>query len=120
MHTETPPDTVSVPLASVVAVAVEHWRLAMSLAGQAGGGPAAARHAARKLGDFLRDCGVEAAGLDGTPYEAGLAARVIDTVDDPSAPEGQTVIEETLSPVVTWRGQVVREADVVTRRGTRT
>ena len=117
MNTETPPETIPVPLASVVAVAVEHWRLATSLAGLPGGGPAAARHAARRMGDFLRECGVEAAGMDGTPYEPGLAVRVIDTVEDPAAPAGQAVIEETLSPVVTWRGQVVRAAEVVTRRG---
>ena len=43
--------------------------------------------------------------------------RVIDAVDDPALPAGEAVIAETLSPLVLWRGRVIRSADVVTRRG---
>ena len=56
--------------------------------------------------------------MDGLPFDAGMAARVIDTVDDPKLPAGKSFVAETLSPLVLWRGNVVRDADIVTRRGT--
>jgi hypothetical protein len=61
---------------------------------------------------------LETVSLDGRPHDAGLAATVIDTVDEPTLPKGQTIVIETLSPMVLWRGQVVKTAEVVTGRGT--
>jgi len=83
----------------------------------AGRAPAAA-HALRKWEDFLKSFELETVSLDGRPHDAGLAATVIDTVDEPTLPHGQTVVIETLSPIVLWRGQVVKTAEVVTGRGT--
>ena len=113
------PSTVAVPLASLITLGVEQWRLATWLAANpvASGSTAPARHALRKLEDFLRAHGIEAQSLDGRPFDAGLAARVIDTVEDPKMEAGTSVIEETLSPMILYRGQVVRAAEVVTRRG---
>jgi hypothetical protein len=116
------PESVTVPLASLADLGVEHWRLTAWLAaipGAAAGSAAApARHALRRIGDVLARCEVEVRSLDGLPFDAGLAARVIDAADDPTLPAGQTVVGETLAPMVLWRGTVVRAADVVTRRGT--
>jgi hypothetical protein len=55
--------------------------------------------------------------LDGHPFDAGLAARVVDSTDDPSLPPGSAVVAETVSPLVLWRGSVAKPADVVTRVG---
>ena len=118
-----PPDaavSMNVPLAALVALAVEQWRLSRWLAAQPAGRAAqvgAARHALRKMEDFLGQCALEVRDLDGRPFDAGLAARVVDAVDDPRLPPGTAVVAETVSPLVLWRGNVVKPAEVVTRRG---
>jgi hypothetical protein len=113
------PESVAFPFAAIVEVAVEHWRLAAWLAGGSRGADAGvARHALRKIGDFLQSAELEVRGLEGHPFDPGLAARVVDVIDDPTLPQGRTIIDETLSPLVLWRGQVIKPADIVTRRGT--
>ena len=118
MSHEAIPEKLSVPLASLVNLGVEHWRLLTTL-GKAlevsGAGPL--RHGLRKIDDFLKQCELEVRNMTGQPFDAGLAVRVIDTIDDPDLAEGSLVIDETLSPMVLWRGQVVKPADVVTRQG---
>ena len=125
MSPEPNRDSLSVPLPALVGLCVEHWRLAKWLAarppapgGDASSGSAPARHALRRMEDFLKLCELEARDLDGLPFDPGLAARVLDTTDDPRLPEGTAVIGETLSPMVLWRGTVAQPADVVTRKGT--
>ena len=117
---QQPPESLDVPLAALVELGVEHWRLSRWLAkfpADAERASAPARHALRRMDDFLRQRGLEISTLDGKPFEAGLAARVVDAEDDPALPEGSAVVAETLSPMVAWCGTVVRPADVVTRRG---
>ena len=114
------PASLNVPLPALVALAVEQWRLSRWLAAQpvahaAQAGPA--RHALRRMDDFLRLCALEVRDMDGRPFDAGLAARVVDAADDPLLPPGSAVIAETVSPLVLWRGDVVKAAEVVTRRG---
>ncbi|MDB5322208.1 MAG: hypothetical protein JWN40_3839 [Phycisphaerales bacterium] len=120
-----PPKELSVTFASLVDLGVEHWRLSTWLAGIAaaggagagGGATALPRHALRRMDDFLKACSLEVRGLDGQAFDVGMAARVLDAVDDPTLAEGSAVVVETVAPMVLWRGQVVRVADVVTRRG---
>lgn len=122
MKSDPIPASLDVPLPALIGLGVEHWRLSAWLASVPGSdGPAAAqaRHALRRMDDFLRLCELEVQTMDGRPFDPGLAVRVIDTVDDPALPEGTAVIAETLSPLILWRGAVVKPADVVTRRGTR-
>ena len=120
MSPEPNRDSLSVPLPALVGLCVEHWRLAKWLAARPahGTGDAPARHALRRMEDFLKLCELEARDLDGLPFDPGLAVRVVDTTDDPRLPEGTAVIGETLSPMVIWRGAVAQPADVVTRKGT--
>jgi hypothetical protein len=112
------PQSLNVPLPALIGLCVEHWRLSRSITA-APRLDAAARHALRRIEDFLKLCELEARTLDGHPFDAGLAVRVVDTADDPLLPEGNAVIAETLSPIVLWRGTVARPADVVTHRGTK-
>ena len=118
MNPEPAPSSLNVPLASLIELGVEHWRLSVWLATQPSKDAAAARHALRRMEDFLKRCELEVRPMDGLPFDAGMAARVIDTVDDPKLPAGKSFVAETLSPLVLWRGNVVRDADIVTRRGT--
>ncbi len=108
---------VQISVSAIAELAIEHWRLAQSLAGLPGGGPAPARHAARRIGDHLAKLRVETCGLDGRPYDPGMAARVIDAVEDLTLAPGEVCVMETLSPQVLIDGRVVRAAEVVTRSG---
>ena len=68
--------------------------------------------------DLFTSIQMEIRSLETLPYDPGMAVEVIDTIDDPTLPEGQIVIQETLSPMVLWREEVVKTAEVVTHRGT--
>ena len=99
----------TVTLEQVTTLAVEHWRLAGALA--AANPPAPARHALRKIADVLKELGIEAQSLDRMEHDPGMSAKVVDRVADASVPAG--VIVETVCPLVTLHGQVIREAEVV-------
>jgi hypothetical protein len=117
VNDEMPPKELNVPLSSLVDLGTEHWRLSTWLDQAAGrGGAALARHALRRMDDLIKAWGLEVRGLDGQLYDAGMAARVIDTIEDARIPEGTQVIAETVAPMVLWRGQVLRVAEVVTRQ----
>jgi hypothetical protein len=119
VSTETVPQSLQIPLSAAIGLAVEHWRLTHALAaGQSAASSGAARHALRKMEDFLALCELTIQHLDGHPFDAGLAVRVVDTIDDPKLAKGTIIIDETVSPLVMWRGVVVKSADVVTRNGT--
>ena len=109
---------IEIELQPLIELAVEHWRLERSLSSASAGDLAPARHATRRIGDFLKRFELEARSLDGMACDAGLAARVVDVVDDPALPAGEAIVDETLSPLVLWRGKVIKQADVATRRGT--
>ena len=96
----------------LAAAGIEHWRLSRWVAdcGVPASAMGPARAALRRLEDFLRSVELEVRSLDGMAYDPGLAARVVDTVDEPS---GAGQIVKTLSPMVLWRGTVIREADIV-------
>jgi hypothetical protein len=99
-----PDECISIPLDKLAGVAVEHWRLQTALTPLLDK-PASAplRHALRKIEDFLRGCEISVQAMDGLPYDAGLAAKVADSVPDSSLPRGSAVIAETLSPLVLHR-----------------
>ncbi len=115
MSEELIPQSITIPMSALAHLAVEWWRLGAALA-ESGGGEAAARHAVRRIGDFLKQCDVETQTLDGRAFDPGLPLRVIDSVDDPSLKPGEVIVAETLSPIVLWRGQVIKTGDVVTKR----
>jgi hypothetical protein len=109
------PESVTVSFSSLVNLAIEQWRLAHWLRSSSAGTSAGpARHAVRKLEDFLKSHDLAVQTLDGRVFDAGLSARVVDTIEDRSLPPDRTMIVETLVPMVLWRGQVVRPAEVVT------
>ena len=53
---------------------------------------------------FLDAHGLEVLDVTGRAYEPGLAVEVLDAYADAALPAGSKVIDETVSPIVLWRG----------------
>lgn len=113
--TDELPQAVPVALASLAELAVEWWRLDRWANGAQDAGPHA-RHVARRMAKFLSDYGLEVLEVTGRAYEPGLAVEVLDAFDDARLPRGAQVVDETVAPVVLFRGAVVRHGQVVVRR----
>lgn len=113
--TDELPQTLPVALSSLAELAVECWRLGR-WAGEGPDSSPQARHVARRMGKFLGDLGLEVLDVTGLPYEPGLAVEVLDAFDDARLPAGSQVIDETVAPVVLFRGAVVRHGQVIVRR----
>ena len=112
--TDELPQTLPVTLSSLAELAVEWWRLER-WAGAARDSSPQARHAARRLGKFLADLGLEVLDVTGSAYEPGLAVEVLDAFEDARLPAGSQLIDETVAPVILYRGAVVRHGQVIVR-----
>jgi hypothetical protein len=115
LMTDELPQTLNVSLSSLAELAVEWWRLER-WAGAAEESLPQARHAARRFGRFLAEHGLEVLDVTGHAYEPGLAVEVLDAFDDAGLPAGSQVVDETVAPIVLYRGAVVRHGQVVVRR----
>jgi hypothetical protein len=105
--------TQNVSVEQLITLAIEHWRLSTELADH---NSPAVRYALRKMEAFLKSCEIETRVLDGLPYDTGLAAAVVDKLDDVSPETEPVVIIQTVCPMVLHRGNVVRGAEVVIAR----
>jgi hypothetical protein len=115
--TDELPQAIEVSLSTLAELAVEYWRLERWASGtELETSATHARHVARRLGKFLNTHGLEVVDLTGRAYEPGLAVEVIDAFDDPKLPAGAQVVDETVAPIVLFRGAVVRHGQVVVRR----
>ena len=112
--TDELPQTVPVSLNALAELAVEWWRLDRWANGTEAAG-AHARHVARRLAKFLSEHGLEVLDVAGRAYEPGLAVEVLDAFGDARLPHGSQVIDETVAPVVLFRGTVDRHGQVVVR-----
>jgi hypothetical protein len=110
--TDELPKSVEVSLASLAELAVECWRLDR-WAGEAGEAGTHARHAARRVRAFLSAHGLEVLDMTGRAYEPGLAVEVLDAYADATLHAGAQLVAETISPIVLWRGSVVRHGQVI-------
>jgi hypothetical protein len=115
----TSTDSITVTARSLADLAVINWRLhcwAFSSGFESERG--IARQASRTFSSFLEKVGVETCDLTGQAFDPGLAIEVIDSEQDPDAGEDTATIGETITPIVFWRGRVIRHGQVVIHRGT--
>ena len=112
--TDELPKSLEVSLSSLAELAVECWRLERWAGGEEVNAPQA-RRVARRLGKFLSDNGLEVLDMTGRAYEPGLAVEVLDAYNDSTLAPGAQVVDETVSPIVLWRGSVVRHGQVVVK-----
>lgn len=114
---DTMPTVLEVSLESFADLAVECWRLQRWLASSPIPAAIVGRHVVRRIDALLKEHEIEVLDVTGQPYEPGLAVEVIDSIADEGATEGGSVIDETVAPIVLWKGLVIRHGKVVTRRG---
>lgn len=96
-------------------LAVECWRLERWLRESERPNPHA-QLAARRLRKFLEERELSTLDFAGRRYEPGLAVEVLDVVKGVGEEAGAETVDETVAPVVLWRGRVVRHGQVVLRR----
>ncbi|HZG50739.1 MAG TPA: hypothetical protein VEZ40_01265 [Pyrinomonadaceae bacterium] len=118
MTNEELPDQLDVPLASLIELTLEGWRLDSWLAAQPPDQVASKlRHVARRLQKFLRERELSALDLTGRRYEPGMSVEVLEAFDDERLGAHERLIDEMVEPVILWRGRVVKYGRVVIRRG---
>ena len=120
MATEELPAKLDVPLASLVELAVEGWRLDGWLAALPPEKAASKlRHVARRLQKFLSERELSTLDLTGRRYEPGMSVEVLEALEDERLGEHERLIDEMVEPVILWRGRVVKYGRVVVRQGGR-
>lgn len=118
MNTNTLPTELSLSRQSAITLATESWRLRRiaALLGNAQEGTSL-RYAARQFCEVLSEMNIEIVDMVGRAYDPGMVPAVVDVQDDPKLGEGIAIIDETVSPTVMWRGQVIEAGQVSLRRG---
>ena len=120
MTTEELPAQLEVPLASLIELALEGWRLECWLAALPPDSVAPKlRHVARRLQKFLSERELSALDLTGKRYEPGMSVEVLEAIEDEQLGERERLIEEMVEPIIMWRGRVVKFGRVVVRQGSK-
>ena len=117
MNSKAIPDELPITLEGACIISLECWRLsrlAESLKDSNEG--VGLRHAARRIAETLNAMGIEIVDLAGRIYDPGLVPEVVEVRQDDGLSDGQAIIEETIAPTVTWRGQVVKTGQIIVKR----
>ena len=110
------PSELSIAMQGACALAVECWRLTrLSELTKDANAKSVVRHAVRQLTATLEELSIEVIDFVGRPYDAGMVPEVVEVRDDLELSE-QAVVEETVAPTITWRGQVVMPGGIIVRR----
>ncbi|MBP7861463.1 hypothetical protein KA183_07260 [bacterium] len=109
--------TLDISSETIADLAVEHWRLIKWVESKKVDDPLVVlKHVLRKQEKFFSDLGITLVDLTGTPFDPGLAAEVIEVIDDDSMKTGESQISETISPLVMLQGSAIKHAQVVIRK----
>lgn len=121
MSSSTIPSSLAIGMEEVCSLCTESWRLRrLGEKAEDGSFASGLRYASRQLNEILRRIEVEAVDLSGQPYDPGMAPEVVEIRDDLDLPSGSSVIDETIAPTITWRGNVVRPGQIIVRRSINT
>ena len=99
------------------ALSLECWRLSLiaELLKDSNQGPGL-RHAVRRISETLKGMGIEVVDFVGRPYDPGMVPEVVEVREDQGLPDGRAIIDETIAPTVTWRGQVIKPGQIIVKR----
>jgi hypothetical protein len=118
MHSKTTiPAELPMALDVACALSLECWRLSQiaELLKDSNAG-AGLRHAVRRITETLQGMGIEVVDFAGRTYDPGMVPEVVEVREDQGLPDGHAVIDETITPTVTWRGQVVKPGQIIVKR----
>src|SRR2546430_12724236 len=117
MNAMVVPHELAISIEGACDISLECWRLSQLAELQKDSSDGAGlRHAARRITETLNAIGIEIIDFAGRIYDPGLVPEVIEVRQDEMLPDGHAVIEETIAPTVTWRGQVIKSGQVIVKR----
>ena len=117
MNPQTIPAKLPMDTDGACALSLECWRLSLIaevLRDSSEG--AGLRHAVRRITETLKEMGIEVVDFAGRPYDPGMVPEVVEVREDQGLPEGHAIIDETIAPTVTWRGQVINPGQIIVKR----
>ena len=117
MNSKTIPDELPIAMEGACSLSLECWRLRRiaELAQDSNEG-SGLRHAVRRITEILKSMGVETVDFAGRIYDPGMVPEVVEVREDQGLPAGRAIIEETIAPTVTWRGQVIKPGQIIVKR----
>lgn len=117
MNSKTIPAELPLDTDGACALSLEYWRLShiSELLRDSNEG-AGIRHAVRRITETLKRMGIEVVDFTGRRYDPGMAPEVVEIREDQGLPEGHAIIDETVAPTVTWRGQVIKPGQIIVKR----
>ena len=66
--------------------------------------------------EMLEKLDIQVVDLTGRAYDAGMVQEVIEMRQDVEMADGHAIVEETVAPTITWRGQVVHRGQIIVKR----
>jgi hypothetical protein len=110
--------TIEIPLSTILALSQECWRLQRIAASpDTYNRNSACNRSFRAIAALLAEQGIRFEDYCGRAYDPGMAAEVLDAVEDLDMSPGAARIDETVSPTITWRGRVLIPGQIVVRQG---
>lgn len=117
MNSKTIPDELPMAVEGACSLSLECWRLRriaeLVKDGNEGSG---LRHAVRRITEILESMGIQTVDFSGRIYDPGMVPEVVEVREDQGLRDGAAVIDETITPTVTWRGQVVKPGQIILKR----
>ena len=111
------PLELSISMERACALSVQCWRLRrLSEVTKDTTAKSGLRHAVRHVSETLEALGIEVIDFTGRAYDPGMVPEVVEVRHDQTLTDGQTVVDETVVPTITWRGQVVSAGQIIVRR----
>ena len=116
MDSMTIPTELTMDTDDACALSLEFWRLSViaDLLKDSNQGPGL-RHAVRRISEALKGMGIEVVDFVGRPYDPGMVPEVVEVREDQTLPYGRAIIDETIAPTVTWRGQVIKPGQIIVK-----
>ncbi len=117
MNTMFVPDELAISMEGACDISLECWRLSQLAEVQKDSNEGAGlRHAVRRIAETLNAMEIEIIDFTGRIYDPGLVPEVVEIRLDDTLTDGHAVVEETIAPTVTWRGQVIKPGQIIVRR----
>jgi hypothetical protein len=116
MDPTTVPTDVPIALEGACTFAIECWRLGrISILLKDSAEGAGLRHTVRRINETLDAMGIQIVDFAGRAYDPGMVPEVVEVREEPGLPDGHAVVQETIAPTVTWRGQVIKNGQIIVK-----